>query len=57
VGQGLNGDNFTAVDPANAHELAQSAEVGADVLKGAPSAGGWQFVEIDLSEYLDRYRD
>ena len=51
-----------AVDPANAHELARIAsEVGADVLEGAlryPSdCGGWQLGDIDLNEYLDRYRD
>jgi hypothetical protein len=50
-----------AVDPANAHELAQIAgEVGANVLSGNlryPSdTGGWQLGDIDLSEYLDRYR-
>jgi hypothetical protein len=36
-------------------------EIGADVLEGAlryPSdTGGWQLGDLDLSEYLDRYRD
>lgn len=50
------------VDPANATELAGIAsEIGADVLQGVlryPSAtGGWQLGDLDLSEYLDRYRD
>ena len=50
------------VDPANASELKQiAAEVGADVLEGGlryPSeTGGWQLGDLDLSEYLDRYRD
>jgi hypothetical protein len=51
-----------AVDPANVHELAEIAgEVGADVLSGAlryPSdTGGWLVGDLDLSEYLDHYRD
>ena len=50
------------VDPANANELAQIAgEIGAEVLTGDlryPSeTGGWQLGELDLSEYLDRYRN
>jgi len=50
------------VDPANAQELANIAgEIGADVLKGDlrhPSdTGGWQLDDIDLEEYLARYRD
>ena len=50
------------VDPANADELAVIAhEIGAAVLQGAlryPSeTGGWQLGDLDLSEYLDRYRD
>jgi hypothetical protein len=49
------------VSPANATELANIArEVGADVLEGDlryPSdTGGWQFGDLDPSEYLDRYR-
>lgn len=51
-----------AIDPANAQELTIIAhEIGADVLQGAlryPSeSGGWQLGDLDLSEYLDRYRD
>ena len=50
------------VDPSNARELTEIArEVGADVLTGnlryASETGGWQFGELDLSEYLDRYRN
>jgi len=50
------------VDPANAQELADvGSEVGADVVRGDlryPSeTGGWQLGDLDLSEYLDRYRD
>jgi hypothetical protein len=50
------------VSPANAHELVIIAhKIGADVLEGAlryPSdTGGWQLGDLDLSEYLDRYRD
>ena len=51
-----------SVDPANASELKHiTAEIGADVLEGAlryPSeTGGWQLGNLDLSEYLDRYRN
>ena len=50
------------VDPANVQELANIAlEVGADILRGDlryPSdSGSWQLGDLDLSEYLDRYRD
>jgi hypothetical protein len=50
------------IDPANASELKEiAAEIGAEVLEGAlryPSeTGGWQLGELDLSEYLDRYRN
>jgi len=50
------------VDPANARQLVQIAsEVGADVLTGDlryPSeTGGWQLGKLDLSEYVDRYRN
>jgi len=50
------------IDPGNAEELAAIAgELGADVLSGTlrdPSdTGGWQLGDLDLSEYLDRYRD
>jgi len=50
------------VDFSNARELAQIAsEIGADVLTGDlryPSeTGGWQLGDLDLSEYLDRYRN
>ncbi len=50
------------VDSANARELEEIAhEIGADVLQGVlryPSdAGGWQLGDLDLSEYLARYRD
>jgi hypothetical protein len=50
------------IDPGNIEELAIIAhELGAEVLQGAlryPSAtGGWQLGDLDLSEYLDRYRD
>jgi hypothetical protein len=49
------------VDPANANELAEIAgEVGADVLEGDLSypseTGSWQLGDVDLGEYLDRYR-
>ena len=48
--------------PANAEELANiAAETGADVLRGDlryPSdSGGWQLGDLDLSEYLLKYRD
>ena len=48
--------------PANAEELANIAgEVGAEVLRGAlryPSeSGGWQLGDVDLNEYLAKYRD
>jgi len=51
-----------SVDPGNIQELAAIArEIGADVLSGAlryPSdSGGWQLGDLDLSEYMDRYRD
>jgi hypothetical protein len=50
------------INPANASELATIArEVGAEVLEGNlryPSAtGGWQLGDVDLGEYLERYRD
>ena len=50
------------VDSSNARELARIAsEIDADVLTSNlryPSdTGGWQLGELDLSEYLDRYRD
>ena len=48
--------------PANAEAIAEFAEeTGAEVLRGAlryPSeSGGWQLGDIDLSEYLAKYRD
>ena len=48
--------------PANAEELANIAqETGAEVFRGAlryPSeSGGWQLGDVDLSEYLEKYRD
>jgi hypothetical protein len=54
--------NTDSLDPANARELSNTArEIGADVLQGDlryPSeTGGWQLGDLDLSEYLDRYRD
>jgi hypothetical protein len=50
------------IHPANAEELAKiAAETGAEVLRGPltyPSeTGGLQLGELDLSEYLIRYRD
>ena len=47
--------------PANVEELAAIAqETGAELLRGAlryPSeSGGWQLGDLDLSEYLDKYR-
>ena len=50
-----------SVDPANSEELgAIAGEVGADVLQGMlryPSeTGSWQLGDIDLGEYLERYR-
>lgn len=50
------------VDLANATELTTIArEVGAEVVGGNlryPSeTGSWQLGEVDLGEYLDRYRD
>jgi len=50
------------MEAANATELAYIArEIGADVLSGIvryPSeTGGWQLGDLNLSEYLDRYRD
>jgi hypothetical protein len=55
------GANVT-VDPEDADRLAQIArEVGADVLEGGLSSpsetGSWQLCDVDLGEYLDRYRD
>jgi hypothetical protein len=49
------------VDPANVNEIAHIAdEVGAAVLQGDlayPSeTGSWQLGDVDLGEYLDRYR-
>ena len=51
-----------SVDPANGHELAQIAsEIGADVfsceLRYPSETGGWQLSDLDLSEYLDHYRN
>ena len=51
-----------SVDAANAHELAAIAgEIGADVVPGVlryPSeTGGWLLGNLDLSEYLDRFRN
>jgi hypothetical protein len=48
--------------PANVAELAGIAgETGAEVLRGPlryPSeTGGWQLGDLDLSEYLSKYRD
>ena len=48
--------------PANTRELANIAkETGAEVLRGPlryPSeSGGWQLGDLDLSEYLSKYRD
>lgn len=50
------------IDPSNASELANIAqEIGAEVLEGNltyPSdTGNWQLSEIDLSEYLARFRN
>jgi hypothetical protein len=50
------------IHPANAEEVANMAdEVGAEVLRGPlryPSeSGGWQLGDLDLSEYLSKYRD
>jgi hypothetical protein len=50
------------MEAANASELAEIAsELGADVLSCAlryPSdMGGWQLGDLDLGEYLDRYRN
>jgi len=55
-------DWLMTVDPANAEELTVIAgEVGAEVLRGGlryPSeTGGWQLGDLDLDEYLARYRD
>ena len=54
--------NSNLIHPANADELAQiAAETGAEVLRGPltyPSeTGGLQLGELDLSEYLHKYRD
>ena len=51
-----------SASPANAEELANIAEeTGAKVLRGPlryPSySGGWQLGDLDLSEYLAKYRD
>jgi len=51
-----------AVDSLNASELAIIAqEAGADIFQGAlryPSdTGGWLVGDLDLYEYLDRYRN
>ena len=48
--------------PANGEELATIAqETGAEVLHGALSypseSGGWQLGELDLSDYIEKYRD
>ena len=50
------------VVPANGRELARIAEeVGAVIIDGVlryPSeTGGWQLGGIDLTEFLERYRD
>lgn len=50
------------IHPTNADELSQiAAETGAEVLRGPltyPSeTGGLQLGELDLSEYLHKYRD
>ena len=50
------------LDPANVRELATIAgEIGAEVLAGRltyPSeTGGWQLGDLDLSEYLAKFRD
>jgi phage FluMu protein Com len=50
------------IHPANVEELANiAAETGAEVLRGPltyPSeTGGLQLGDLDLSEYLHRYRD
>jgi hypothetical protein len=51
-----------STNPANATGLATIArEVGAEVVEGDlryPSVtGSWQLGDVDLGEYLDRYRD
>ena len=51
-----------SIHPANAEELANiAAEIGAEALRGPlryPSySGGWQLGDLDLSEYLAKYRD
>jgi hypothetical protein len=56
----MTNPNF--IHPANAEELAHlGAETGAEVLRGPltyPSeTGGLQLGDLDLSEYLHRYRD
>jgi phage FluMu protein Com len=50
------------IHPANADELSRiAAETGAEVLRGALSypseTGGLQLGDLDLSEYLHKYRD
>lgn len=49
------------IDSANASQLATMArEVGAEVLEGnlgyPSSTGGWQLGDVDLLDYLGRYR-
>jgi hypothetical protein len=49
-----------SINPANATELATIAcEVGAEVVEGdlRYQSGSWQLGDLDLGEYLDRYRD
>ena len=53
---------FAFLHPANAEGIANdAAETGAEVLRAPlryPSeSGGWQLGDLDLSEYLSRYRD
>ncbi len=50
------------LDPANAEELANLArETGAEVLRGSlrypNETGGWQLGDLNLSEYLAKFRD
>ncbi len=56
----INADDL--LDPANAEELARiAAETGAEVLRGAlrypNETGGWQLGDLNLSEYLAKFRD
>jgi hypothetical protein len=58
--ESMTNSNF--IHPANAEELARiAAETGAEVLRGPltyPSeTGGLQLGDLDLSEYLHKYRD